>query len=50
MSNNKVKVSGYAKRVFFDSGIEYRNFSQDLVGVQLASDGVTPLTTIEVRS
>lgn len=46
MSNNKVKVSGYAKRVFFDGGIEYRNFSPDLVGVQLASDGGTPLFTM----
>jgi hypothetical protein len=46
MSNNKVKVSGYAKRVFFDSGIEYRNFSPDLVGLQLASDGGTPLFTM----
>jgi hypothetical protein len=46
MSNNKVKVTGYAKRVFFDGGIEYRNFSPDLVGVQLASDGGTPLFTM----
>ena len=46
MSNNKVKISGYAKRVFFDSGIEYRNFNPDLVGVQLTSDGGTPLFTM----
>ena len=46
MSNNKVKVVGYAKKVFFDNGIEYRNFNPDLVGVQLASDGGTPLFTM----
>jgi hypothetical protein len=46
MSNNKVKVSGYAKKTFFDGGIEYRNFSPDLVGVQLASNGGTPLFTM----
>ena len=46
MSNNKIKVPGYAKKVFFDNGIEYRNFSPDLVGVQLASDGGTPLFTM----
>lgn len=42
----KVKVVGYAQRVFFDDGIEYRNFSDDLVGQQLVSDGGTPLFTI----
>jgi hypothetical protein len=46
MSHSKVKVVGYAKRTFFDNGIEYRNFSPDLVGVQLASDGGTPLFTM----
>ena len=46
MSNNKVKVVGYAQRVFFADGIEYRNFSPDLVGVQLASNGGTPLFTM----
>ncbi len=46
MSSNKIKVVGYAKKVFFNDGIEYRNFSPDLVGLQLASDGGTPLFTM----
>lgn len=46
MGNNKVKVVGYAKKEIFEGGIEYRNFSPDLVGVQLASDGGTPLFTM----
>lgn len=29
MSNDRVKVVGYAKRDFFGNGIEYRNFSPD---------------------
>ena len=33
MSNN-VKVVGYAQRVFYNDGIEYRNFSSGLVGNQ----------------
>ena len=33
-NNNKIKVVGYAKRVFYNDGIEYRNFSDDLVGNQ----------------
>lgn len=41
----KVKVVGYAQRVFFNDGIEYRNFSDDLVGQQLTSDGGSPLLT-----
>jgi len=43
---DSIKVSGYAKRVFFNSNIEYRDFSDDLVGLQLASDGGTPLFTM----
>lgn len=46
MSNKKIKVVGYAKKEFFGNGIEYRNFSPDLVGMQLASDGGTPLFTM----
>lgn len=47
MSNNpRVKVVGYAKRQLFGNGIEYRNFSPDLVGLQVASDGGTPLFTM----
>ena len=45
-TNNKVKVVGYAQRVFYNDGIEYRNFSPDLVGNQLASNGGTPLFTM----
>ena len=46
MSNNKVKVVGYAQRIFYTDGIEYRNFSPDLVGNQLTSEGGTPLMTM----
>ena len=45
-NSNKVKVTGYAKRTFFNSGIEFRDFSDDLVGLQIASDGGTPLFTM----
>jgi hypothetical protein len=45
MSNSKIKVAGYAKENFW-CGIEYRPFSPDLVGVQIASDGGTPLFTM----
>jgi len=41
----KIKVIGYAQRTFFNNNIEYRNFSDDLVGQQLTSDGGTPLFT-----
>ena len=46
MSNNKVKVVGYAQKVTYADGIEYRNFTPDLVGLQLASNGGTPLFTM----
>jgi len=46
MSDKKIKVAGYAKKVVYDGNIEYRNFSPDLVGVQLASNGGTPLFTM----
>jgi hypothetical protein len=42
---DKVKVVGYAQRVFFDNGIEYRNFSDDLVGQQFVSGGGSALFT-----
>ena len=48
MANNKkdrIKIAGYAKRVFFNDNIEYRDFSPDLVGFQLTSEGGTPLFT-----
>jgi hypothetical protein len=41
--SNKIKVSGYSKKEIFNGNIEYRNFSPDLVGLQLTSDGGTPL-------
>jgi hypothetical protein len=41
--SNKIKVSGYSKKEIFNGTIEYRNFSPDLVGLQLTSDGGTPL-------
>jgi hypothetical protein len=44
--SNKIKVVGYAKKEFFGNGIEYRNFSPDLVGVQLAGNGSTTLFTM----
>ena len=44
--DDRIKVAGYAQRVFFDDGIEYRNFSPDLVGRQLTSRGGTPLFTM----
>ena len=43
--NNRIKVAGYAKRIFFNNNIEYRNFSPDLVGLQLTSEGGTTLFT-----
>ena len=42
----KIKVAGYSKKVSYEGNIEYRNFSPDLVGVQLASHGGTPLFTM----
>ena len=32
--SDKIKVVGYAQRVFLGDGIEYRNFTEDLVGNQ----------------
>jgi len=46
MANDKIKVVGYAKKVVYTDGIEYRNFTPDLVGFQLASEGNTPLFTM----
>ena len=45
--NNRVKVVGYAQRVFYGDGIEYRNFSDDLVGNQntVAANGNTSVFT-----
>ena len=45
MDNDRIKVPGYARRIFFNDNIEYRNFSPDLVGFQLTSNGGTTLFT-----
>lgn len=45
MSDN-IKVAGYAKKVVYNGNIEYRNFNPDLVGLQLTSEGGTPLFTM----
>jgi hypothetical protein len=45
MSNN-IKVAGYVKKEVYNGNIEYRNFNPDLVGLQLTSDGGTPLFTM----
>ena len=42
----KIKVAGYSKKTSYEGNIEYRNFSPDLVGTQLASNGGTPLFTM----
>lgn len=41
----KVKIIGYAKKEFFTNGIEYRNFSPDLVGNQFANTEGTSVFT-----
>lgn len=46
MANDRIKVAGYSQKVFYNDQIEYRNFSPDLVGLQLASEGGTPLFTM----
>ena len=45
--NNRVRVAGYAQRVFYNDGIEYRNFSDGLVGNQQTenADGETSVFT-----
>jgi hypothetical protein len=35
MADNRIKVVGYATKQVFNGNIEYRNFSDDLVGLQL---------------
>jgi hypothetical protein len=44
--SDRIKVVGYAKKIVYDGTIEYRPFSPDLVGTQLASDGGTPFFTM----
>lgn len=45
MADNRIKVAGYAQKVTYDGNIEYRNFSDSLVGNQFTSDGGTTLFT-----
>ena len=42
----KIKVAGYAQKISYGNGIEYRNFSDDLVGNQFTSNGGNSLFTI----
>ena len=44
LPNKTVKVAGYAKRVFFNDNIEYRNFSPDVVGFAVDEGGTTLFT------
>lgn len=46
MSDKKIKVAGYSQRIQFGNGIEYRPFSPDLVGLQLATENIAPLFTM----
>ena len=46
MANERIKVAGYSQKVTLEEGIEYRNFSPDLVGVQLTSSNSAPLFTL----
>jgi hypothetical protein len=41
-----MSAPGYVKKTVYNGNIEYRNFSPDLVGLQLASAGGTPLFTM----
>jgi len=45
VNDNLINVPGYAQRVFYNDGIEYRNFSPDLVGAQYLDNANTPLFT-----
>lgn len=42
----KIKVSGYSRQTKYNDNIEYRNFSPDLVGLEFANKGGTPLFTM----
>jgi len=46
MANKKIKVPGYSKKVIYNGDIEYRPYSDNLVGNQFASDGGTSLFTV----
>jgi hypothetical protein len=40
--SDRIRVPGYAKRVFFNDNIEYRPFSTDLVGLQFTNPENSP--------
>ena len=42
-NDNLINVPGYAQTVFYNDGIQYRNFSPDLVGNQYLDNTNTPL-------
>ena len=44
-NDNLINVPGYAQTVFYNDGIQYRNFSPDLVGNQYLDSTNTPLFT-----
>ena len=44
--NPRIRVAGYAQKIFYDNGIEYRNFADNLVGNQFVEDGGTALFTL----
>lgn len=46
MASGRIRVAGYAQRVFYNNGIEYRNFSDSLVGQQFTEDGGNTLFTL----
>lgn len=46
MSSDRIKVVGYTQKTTYNNDIEYRNFSPDLAGLQLTSEGGTPLFTL----
>jgi len=44
--NPRIRVAGYAQKIFYNNGIEYRNFADNLVGNQFVEDGGTALFTL----
>ncbi len=46
MSNGRIRVSGYAQRQFFGNGIEYRNYSEALVGQTSATGNEASIFTL----
>ena len=46
VDNPRVKIAGYSQRVFFNDGIEYRNFSDSLVGNQFTDEGGLSIFTM----